>query len=81
MPLFIKDDSVDDLAKRFMTLSKAQTKSEAVKQALLQAIERHEDAPTAVDIARNFRKELRAKAGASGLPADKQFRDSLYGGI
>ncbi len=80
MPLFIKDDAVDELAKRYMALSKAPTKSEAVRQALLQALEKHKNAPTAVDIARQFRAELKARAGPGGLPADKDFRDSLYEG-
>jgi antitoxin VapB len=79
MPLYIKDDSVDDLARRFMALTKAGTKSEAVRLALMQALEQHENAPTAVDIARQYRAELKAKAGCRGLPADKPFRDSLYG--
>jgi len=80
MPLFIKDDAVDELAKKYMALSNATTKSEAVKQALLQALERHESAPTAIEIARKYREALRANAGPNQLLADKPFRDSCYEG-
>lgn len=34
MPLYIRDDKVDDLATRFMKLSGAKTKTEAVRMAL-----------------------------------------------
>jgi len=34
MPLYIRDDKVDDLATRFMKLSGAKTKTEAVRIAL-----------------------------------------------
>ena len=34
MPLYIRDDKVDNLATRFMKLSGAKTKTEAVRMAL-----------------------------------------------
>ncbi len=34
MPLYIRDDKVDDLATHFMKLSGAKTKTEAVRMAL-----------------------------------------------
>lgn len=38
MPLYIRDDNVDDLANQFMKLTGAKSKTEAVRQALLAQI-------------------------------------------
>jgi len=39
MPLYIRDDSVDDLAVRFMKLTGAKSKTDAVRMALITQIE------------------------------------------
>jgi antitoxin VapB len=39
MPLYIRDVAVDDLAERFMKLTGAKTKTEAVRRALLAQLE------------------------------------------
>lgn len=39
MPLYIRDDKVDDLAVRFMKLTGAKSKTDAVRKALLAQIE------------------------------------------
>lgn len=39
MPLYIRDDNVDDLAVRFMKLTGAKSKTEAVRQALMAQID------------------------------------------
>lgn len=39
MPLYIRDDKVDDLAVRFMKLTGAKSKTDAVRNALLAQIE------------------------------------------
>ncbi len=39
MPLYIRDDFVDDLAKRFMKLTGAKSKTDAVRKALLAQID------------------------------------------
>lgn len=39
MPLYIRDDSVDDLAVRFMKLTGAKSKTDAVRMALIAQIE------------------------------------------
>lgn len=39
MPLYIKDDHVDDLAVRLMNLTGAKSKTEAVRKALLAQLE------------------------------------------
>ncbi len=44
MPMYIKDDAVDDLAKRLMKLSGARSKTDAVRTALrnqMQALRLH----------------------------------------
>jgi antitoxin VapB len=39
MPLYIRDDKVDDLAVRFMKLTGAKSKTEAVRNALVAQLE------------------------------------------
>jgi len=39
MPLYIRDDAVDDLAVRFMKLTGVKTKTEAVRRALIAQLE------------------------------------------
>lgn len=39
MPLYIRDDTVDDLANQFMKLTNAKSKTEAVRNALLGQID------------------------------------------
>lgn len=39
MPMYIRDDKVDELAVRFMKLSGAENKTEAVRKALIAQIE------------------------------------------
>ena len=40
MPLYIRDDEVDALAVKLQTLTKAQTKTDAVREALRHELER-----------------------------------------
>ncbi len=39
MPLYIRDDKVDDLAVRFMKLTGAKSKTDAVRKALMAQLE------------------------------------------
>ncbi|PSH67268.1 MULTISPECIES: type II toxin-antitoxin system VapB family antitoxin [Phyllobacterium] len=79
MPLYIKDDRIDDLARRYQAAVKAPSKTEAVRLALQQALDEQLSQPTLVEIAASFCRDLKSKANLNrGLPADKAFRDSLY---
>lgn len=79
MPLYIKDDSIDELAKRLQIALKVPSKTEAVRLALQRALDDEAAKPTLPEIAVNFCRDLRARANpAAGLLADKAFRDSLY---
>jgi len=79
MPLYIKDDKIDELARRYQSAIKAPSKTEAVRQALQRALEQQNAQPSLVDIVSNFSQNLRRKGNVDeGLPADKEFRDSLY---
>lgn len=78
MPLYIKSDEVDALAKR-LALKKNLTKTEAVRLALMSELEREGAKPSLVEIGVEFCRGLRARGDpAKGRPADKNFRDSLY---
>lgn len=83
MPLYIKDDEVDALATELQALTGARSKTEAVRTALKDAIERKRDRKTTI---RKAIKEAQARARAMGIrPGSdfdmKEFMDDLSGGI
>lgn len=79
MPLYIKDNRIDDLARRYQAAIKAPSKTEAVRLALQHALDEKLQEPALADIAADFCRNLKSGANPDkGLPADKAFRDSLY---
>jgi antitoxin VapB len=82
MPLYIKDDEVDALATEFQSISGARSKTEAVRTALKDAIERKRDKTAMIEGIR----QAQAMARAMGVRHDpdfdmKEFMDELSGGI
>jgi antitoxin VapB len=79
MPLYVKDPEVDRLAQRVAALHRI-SKTEAVRQALLHELEREGAVKSLVERGMGFVRDLHLRADlAKGLPADKDFIDSLYG--
>lgn len=64
MPLYIKDDAIDRLARRYQALTKSSTKTEAVRLALQKALEEELTKPALADIAVAFCRNLKQKADA-----------------
>lgn len=64
MPLYIKDDAIDRLARRYQMLTQAPSKTEAVRKALQQALDAELAKPVLEDIAVAFCRDLRARADA-----------------
>jgi antitoxin VapB len=82
MPLYIKDPEVDDLASELQRVTGAATKTEAVRTALKDAIERRRDKTAMIEGIR----QAQAMARAMGVRPDpnfdmKEFMDELSGGI
>ena len=82
MPLYIKDDEVDALAAELQSISGARSKTEAVRTALKDAIERKRDKTAMIEGIR----QAQAMARAMGVRPDpdfdlKEFMDELSGGI
>ena len=79
MALYIKDPEVDALAAD-LAAAKNLNKTEAVRQALKNELERERDKPSLVDLAVRFSRELRARGRPKrGRKADKAFFDKLSG--
>lgn len=77
MALYVKDPEVDRLAAELAEIRKT-TKTEVIKQALRQEMER-EQSDDFVERVMAFARRARAMGNPEkGLPADKAFRDSLY---
>lgn len=66
MPLYIKDDAIDRLARRYQALTKAPTKTEAVRLALQKALDEELTKPALGDVAVAFCRNLKQKATAKG---------------
>ncbi len=66
MPLYIKDDAIDRLARRYQVLTKAPTKTEAVRLALQKALDEELTKPALTDVAVAFCRNLKEKAMAKG---------------
>jgi len=83
MPLYIKDDEVDALATELQALSGAATKTEAVRTALKDAIERKRDRQTTIRESIKQAQEMARKMGVRNDPDldMKEFMDDLSGGI
>ncbi len=77
MPLYVKDAEVDNMAERLAALRRV-TKTEAVRQALSNELEREGGEPSLVERTLELVRKLKAQAGPNGQPADKAFIDSLY---
>lgn len=70
MPLYIKDDAIDRLARRYQALTKAPTKTEAVRLALQKALDEELTKPALADVAVAFCRNLKQKATAKGGSAN-----------
>ncbi|NTJ63029.1 type II toxin-antitoxin system VapB family antitoxin [Agrobacterium rhizogenes] len=70
MPLYIKDDAIDRLARRYQALTKATTKTEAVRLALQKALDEELTKPALADVAVAFCRNLKQKAIAKSESAD-----------
>lgn len=74
MPLYIKDDTIDRLARRYQALTKTPTKTEAVRLALQKALDEELTKPVLADIAvtfcRNLKQKASAKAGADNASGE-----------
>lgn len=78
MPLYIRDNEVDALASELQRVTKASTKTDAVKTALKHELERKRAEVPLIDRIR----AIQEKARALGLPDPdfdmKKFSDELY---
>lgn len=77
MPLYVKDPQVDALATQLMTLL-GTSKTDAVRRALQNEIERQAGKQDLVAWTSDFVRALHDRAGPNPKPVDKAFIDSLY---
>ena len=81
MSLYIRDKSVDELARKAQRLLKTPTKTEAVRQALEREIERAERKPPLRERIRHIQEAVR-KMGHDDPDVDmKKFMDEGWGDI
>lgn len=72
MPLYIKDDAIDRLARRYQALTKSPTKTEAVRLALQKALDEELTKPALADVAVAFCRNLKQKATAKAETASRE---------
>ena len=79
MPLYIRDNEVDALASELQRVTKAPTKTDAVKTALKHELERKRAEVPLIDRIRAIQAEARQKLGPVDPDFDmKKFSDELY---
>ena len=79
MSLYIRDDAVDELAKRVQMATKAPNKTEAVRRALENELARAENAIPLRDRVKKLQDEIGAVLGPIPQPFDmKKFTDELW---
>jgi hypothetical protein len=69
MPLYIKDDSIDRLARRYQVLTQSPSKTEAVRRALQKALDEELAKPTLEEVVVAFCRDLKRKAGVDNKVA------------
>ena len=81
MPLYIKDDEVDALATELQSITCAPSKTEAVRTALKDAIERKRDRKAMIARIAEIQKKVAAMGPRDPDFNMKEFMDDLSGGI
>ena len=78
MAFHIKNPETDALARKVAALKKIGL-TEAVHGALARELEREQEKPSEIEAWIKFARDFRARGNPEkGLPADKDFIDSLY---
>lgn len=79
MSLYIRDSAVDELAKKVQKITRAPSKTEAVRRALENELERAKDSIPLRDRVKVIQDEVAAILGPNSEPFDmKKFSDELY---
>jgi antitoxin VapB len=79
MSLYIRDDDVDALAKKVQQVTKAPTKTEAVRRALENELARVEQAVPLKERVEKIQNSVRAKMGPNKPDFDmKKFTDEMW---
>lgn len=81
MPLYIRDDAVDRLAKQVQQAVDAPNKTEAVRRALLNELERARKAIPLKDRIKKIQDDVRAMGPDDPDFEMKKFTDEQWGGI
>jgi antitoxin VapB len=76
--LFIRDDSVNDLAERVQVALKARSKTDAVRIALQRTLDEESASIPLAEKVRSLQTALGINGQTAGFDA-KAFSDSLYG--
>lgn len=79
MPLYIRSEEVDTLAIKLSLLT-GSTKTDAVKSALIDAIDRAKSKPAVLDQIAELQARVKDD-GFRSMPDQKAFDDDLSGGI
>ncbi|CTQ31666.1 type II toxin-antitoxin system VapB family antitoxin [Jannaschia rubra] len=78
MPLYIRDETVDELVEQVMRATGARTKTEAVRQALRDALENSRNQPSLHDRVKPLQDRVAALGTADPGFDMKAFTDDLW---
>lgn len=80
MPLYVRDDAVNDLAEKYAHMT-GQSKTEAVKRALLLAIDEESNQKSLAQRVQPIQERLQALGVVADGFDDKPLMDDLSGGL
>ncbi|MBB2971496.1 type II toxin-antitoxin system VapB family antitoxin [Mesorhizobium sp. RMAD-H1] len=79
MPLYIRDDDVDTLARKIQQLTKAPNKTEAVRRALQNELARAQAAIPLKERVKELQDKVRNRMGPNKADFDmKKFTDDMW---
>jgi len=79
MPLYIRDDEVDSLAAELQAATGAPTKTEAVRKALRNELQRAREKEPLIDRVRRIQEKVRAIGPRDPDFDFRKFREELWG--
>lgn len=80
MPLYVRDERVNQLAEQAQKILKAPTKTDAIRQALERVVEAEEQRPPLAERLEKIRAKYKMPAYESLEPFDeKAFLDEMWG--
>lgn len=79
MPLYVRDERVNQLAEQAQKILKAPTKTDAIRQALERVVEADEQRPPLAERLEKIKQRYRSMGASDADFDEKAFLDEMWG--